>query len=292
MLHTQNNRLGAMYILLSELMFATMAATVKALSSDLPFEVIVFFRNLFGLIVISTWMLSDNRFRLRTDIFHFHLLRALMGTSAMYCFFYALSQLHLAEGLLLKMTAPFFIPLIAYFWLRETATRMSLLAIPVGFAGVYIIINPHGEYCSAALIGVLGGFLAAIAKVTVRRLGQTEPTLRIVFYFALIGTLISAVPLGWSWQMPHTGDWLLLITMGLVGTLGQTLLTRGYSVARTTTVAPFTYFSIVYGSVYGYLLWGEILDMAFILGALLIIVAGLLSMRGHKTTSLTAESLP
>jgi len=122
------------------------------------------------------------------------------------------------------------------------------------------ILRPGDALNWVALIGLLGGFLAAFAKVTVRRLSRTEPTYRIVFYFAFIATLVSAVPLLWNWQTPSSQSLLLLILMGICGTLGQLFLTRAYGIAQTARIAPFIYFSVVYGSLYGFFIWEETLD--------------------------------
>ena len=282
MLYQQNIFLGALFILASELMFATMGASVKAVSVELPNEMAVFMRNLFGLLFITLWLSRNGLRQLKTDVMHIHLLRACLGLAAMYCFFYALAHLPLAAGLLLKMTAPFFMPFIAYVWLREQAPQLALLALPVGFAGVVLVLKPEGDFNWVALIGILGGLLAAFAKVTVRRLGHSEPTIRVVFYFSFIASLISSVPLIWAWQTPSIKAWGLLVLMGAVGTLGQLLLTRAYAIARTAQIAPFTYFSVVYGAIYGYVFWQEILDWYFVGGAILIATAGLMAIKPSK----------
>ena len=289
MRYHQNTVQGALYILLSELMFASMGAAVKAASdTGLSNEMLVFMRNLMGLFVIAPLLMHYGKSEWRTPVYHLHLLRAVFGVSAMYCFFYVLGKLALADGMLLKMTAPIFMPLIAMLWLNERVARLAVLAIPIGFVGVALVLKPGGDMSWVALLGVLGGALAAFAKVTVRRLGRTEATTRIVFYFALNATVLSAVPLAWGWQAPSLTQWALLGMMGVMGTAGQLLLTRGYAVAAAAKVSPFTYFSGVFGAIYGYLFWGEILDWLFVAGALLIALAGVMAVRGQWSRSIAA----
>jgi drug/metabolite transporter (DMT)-like permease len=291
MRYRQNFILGAALIVASELLFASMGATVKAVSAGLPTEVVVFMRGLFGVLILLPLLLRRLRKGvLATHVFHLHLLRATLGVSAMYCFFYALANLHLADGMLLKMTAPLFMPLIAALWLFEKLGTKIWLAVGLGFVGVALILQPEGEFNWIALVGLAGGMFAAGAKVTVRRLGRTEPTIRIVFYFSLVVMLIATIPLVWAWQMPTAQEWGLLFLMGLFGTLGQLLLTRGYSVAAASQVAPFTYFSVVFAAVYGYLFWDETLDLAFIAGAALIAIAGIVALRSNsKRNKLSRE---
>lgn len=286
MRYQQNAVQGALLILFSELMFASMGAAVKAASGlGLPNEMLVFMRNLLGLFVIVPLLLRYGVAEFRTRVYPLHLLRALLGLAAMYCFFFVLGRLQLADGMLLKMTSPIFMPLIALLWLGERVGRLAVLAIPVGFVGVALVLKPGGEMSWVAALGVLGGLLAAFAKVTVRRLGRSEPTTRIVFYFTFNATLLSALPLLWAWQTPTLKEWALLLLMGVMGTAGQLLLTRGYGVAAAAQVSPFTYFSVVFGALYGYLFWGETMDWLFVAGAVLIAVAGVMAVRAGTRKS-------
>ena len=285
MLYRQNHLLGAIFIVVSEAMFASMGACVKELSTTLSNEMVVFMRNFFGLLLLSPLILRSHASLLQTEILPLHLLRAIAGVSAMYCFFYALGNLYLADGMLLKMTAPLFMPLIAWFWLGERARRLTLMAIPVGFVGVALVISPEGNFNWVALIGLLGGALAALAKVTVRRLGRSEPSARVVCFFAIFATPISAVPLIWAWQTPDLSQVGLGLLIGLLGATGQFFLSRGYAIASASIASPFTYFSVIFGATYGYLIWGETLSATFIAGALLIAVAGIMALRGgHSDT--------
>ncbi len=282
MLYRQNLLLGALFILLAEWCFASMGAGVKLVTAGLPSEMAVFMRSLFGLMLMIPLVWRRGLPGLKTGIFHIHLLRSAVGVSAMYCFFYALSHLQLADGMLLKMTAPLFMPLIALFWLGETLSKHILVALGIGFFGVVLVLNPEGEFNRVALVGLLGGALASLAKVSLRRLGRSEPSVRVVFYFALLSTLISAVPMLWIWQTPNLTQWGLFMLVGLMGTLGQLFLTRGYAIAKASAVSPFTYASVLFGTLYGYLFWGEAITLQFIIGASLIALAGVLALRGRR----------
>ncbi|MEJ2465893.1 MAG: DMT family transporter [Candidatus Thiodiazotropha sp.] len=279
MLYRQNLLLGALFILLAELFFASMGAAVKMVTAELPSEMAVFMRNLFGLALMTPLVWRRGLNGLKTGIFHIHLLRSLAGVSAMYCFFYALAHLQLADGMLLKMTSPLFMPLIALLWLGEALRRRTLVALAIGFVGVVLVLNPQGEFNTVALIGLLGGVLASLAKVSLRRLGRSEPSLRVVFYFALLSTLISILPMFWHWQTPDLTQWGLFALVGLMGTLGQLFLTRGYAIASAAAVSPFTYASVLFGALYGYLFWEETISLQFVVGAALIALAGVLALR-------------
>ena len=292
MLYRQNLLLGALFILLAEFFFASMGAAVKQVTAHLPSEMAVFMRNLFGLVLMIPLVWRRGLNGLKTGIFPIHLLRSIAGVSAMYCFFYALSRLQLADGMLLKMTSPLFMPLIALLWLGEALRKRIFFALGIGFAGVVLVLNPEGEFNRIALIGLLGGALASLAKVSLRRLGRSEPSVRVVFYFALLSTLISSLPMFWHWRPPSATEWGLFALVGLMGTLGQLLLTRGYAIASAARVSPFTYASVLFGALYGYLFWEETITLQFILGALLITLAGVLALRGRRSEEVPLVSDP
>ena len=269
---------------------ASMGALVKLLGQSMPHEMAVFARNLAGLFVLAPLLSKTPGFTWKTQCLHLHLLRSLAGVSAMYCFFYALIHLPLADGMLLKMTAPLFMPVIALLWLQESVSNWTVYALGLGFVGVWIIVDPTGTMNWVALVGIAGGVLAAIAKVSIRRLSRTEPITRIVFYFTVVGTVVSAIPALLVWVEPDRQDILVMIAIGIVGTVGQLALTRGYSTSNAGTVAPLTYFSVIFGGVYGYLFWDEIPGLQFIMGAVLISIAGMLTLKKPAGSSTELQS--
>ncbi len=271
---------AALFILAAEWLFASMGATVKGAASSLPFEMLVFARNLAGLLLVSllVWR-ARLPLRPRPGTWRLHLLRTLLGLSAMYCLFIALAHLPLANAVLLKMTAPLFIPLVAMLWLSESPGRRTVFALILGFVGVAVILRPTGHWEAMALVGLLGGALIGAAKVSVRRLAQEEPVMRIVFYFALFSTLLSAIPLPWRWQTPQGDEWVMLVALGVFGTAAQLLLTRALQLSRASVIAPLSYSSLPFGVLLGYVFWREMPAPLFWLGAALVVAAGLLVLR-------------
>jgi drug/metabolite transporter (DMT)-like permease len=288
--------LGAAFIVLGELCFASMGVGIRVVSAELPNAMVVFGRNLIGLLLLAPWLLRHGVGDVKTAVPGLHLLRAVAGLAAMYCFFYAIARLPLAEAMLLKLTAPIFIPLIAMAWLHERVTGLLWVALGVGFAGVILILEPDPSrhwvgVSPVAVIGLLGGVLAALAKVTVRRLSHTEPTGRIVFYFALIAAAISALPLFWGWQTPTPSALAWLLGIGVAATFGQLALTRGLSLAPASRMGAFGYFSVVFGAGYGWLFWDEPLTLSLGLGTLLIAAGGLLASRARRVRTSPSPSV-
>ncbi len=282
---------SALLMLASGLLFATMGALVKSVSASLPNEMVVFVRSLMGLLVLAPWLVHRGPRYFATRKPGAHLVRALTGLAAMYCFFYALGRLPLAEAVLLNYSAPLFIPLAALLWVGEGFSRTLWWPIAIGFVGIALILKPGLEmFTPVALIGLAAGILSAFAMAGIRRLTSTEPAVRIVFYFSLTATLVSAVPLAWTWQLPAPGLWLKLIAIGVLATGAQTLMTRAYAHAPAAQVGPFSYGIVVFAGLFGWALWGELPDLLSLTGVLLVIAAGILAIRlGEQKVAPPAE---
>ena len=279
---------AALATTLAALMFASMGVAVRYASASLPSEMLVFLRNIFGLLFLLPWLYHGGFSSLKTNRLSGHITRSVTGLAAMYCFFYAIAHLPLAEAVLLNFSSPIFIAIIAILWLGEEATRKLLLAIAIGFTGICLILKPGmGILSAAALVGLISAVFAALAMVSIRNLSKTEPTRRIVFYFSVTATLISAIPIFWYWQTPDLKPLLAMVFAGFSATLGQLFLTHGYSLAPAARVSPYSYNTILFAAIYGWIFWSETPDILTLFGALLIICAGIITLLSRPTRSLT-----
>lgn len=270
---------GSLLMLGSALAFAGVGALAKLAMEVLSTELTVFFRNFIALVLLMPWLLAHHgRAIFATRRPGLHLLRAAAGLAAMYCIFYALNHLQLGEAILLSYTTPIFIPLIAYWWIGEAVSLQTRLAIIVGFVGVVLILKPGaGILRTAAIFGVMAGALMALAQVAVRRMSTTEPADRIVFYFSLISSVVSAVPLLWSWQAAPPRIWLVLVIMGLLAVIGQVMMTNGYRLSPAARIGPIGYANVLFSTLLGWLFWGEIPDSLTWIGAVFICLAGIVT---------------
>lgn len=276
---SQSLRRGAAFAVAGAAAFAIMSACIKSVGTDLPNPVIVFFRNMFALAVLLPWILVNARggVYLRTHRVSMHLLRAATGLGAMYCFFYALGELDLASAVLLNYSQPLFLPVIAWLWIGEKPPARVLAAVAIGFLGVALILKPGlGWSGPAGFAGLAAGILAATSMVAIRRMSATEPTLRIVFYFSVLGTLISAAPALAFWQTPNPHEWLALIGAGTIATAGQLLLTRAYGLAPAAHIGALVYTTVLFAGLIGWLVWNERPDVLSLVGGVGVIAAALI----------------
>jgi drug/metabolite transporter (DMT)-like permease len=157
------------------------------------------------------------------------------------------------------------------------------VAVVLGFAGVALLLRPslQEDQWSGGLIGLASGFFAAIAYLNIRHLGNLgEPDWRVVFYFTLISTIITSIWMLFNTFHPITPvNFLLLLGIGITATLAQLALTRAYRTGKILVVGALAYSTVVFASLWGILIWGELLSLTSWLGIGLIVAGGLLSLR-------------
>ncbi len=259
---------GAAMLALSALFFALMGGLIREASSTVNNETVVFFRNLVGVLFFLPLALTRGIGPLRTRRPLSHLLRTTYGLGGMYCYFYALAHLPLTDAMLFSYAAPVFTPLIAHLWIKEPLTRRMMVATLVGFLGVLLVARPSGAVVAPiALVGIASSLMAACAFVSIREMSDSEPAYRIVFYFALFGTLFSAVPLAWAWQPLNGQELLLLLGAGLFASLGQLTMSQAYALASPGVIGPIAYMAIVFAGVIAWLRWDELPSHTSLLGA-------------------------
>lgn len=268
-----NLRRGATYAVAAALGFSLLGVCVKtAAAMNLSNEVMVFFRNLVCLCAMTPWLLRPTSGGFRTARIGGHLWRASFGICAIYCFFYALTHLPLATAMLLTYSTPLYVPFIAWFWIHEKPPAIVFPAAVLGLVGIGFIVQPSADIdLFAGAIGVLSGMFAAGAMVSIRRIADTEPAVRIVFYFSLLATLASLIPLLWAWKTPNLAQLAVLVAGGLCAAWGQLAMTRAYAEAPAARIGPFIYLAVIFSALLSWLIWDETLNRDFVIGALLVI---------------------
>ncbi|OZB35086.1 MAG: multidrug DMT transporter permease [Alishewanella sp. 34-51-39] len=213
---------GALLLLLAEACFAGIGAIVKFTSATATEAQVVFFRNFFALLLMLPFLFKHGFSLLKTKRWYLHASRALTGIISMYCFFYVLARLPLAQGMLVLLLSPFVVPIIARFWLKERPSRITLAGIVLGFVGVVLALpTPDPNLNLILLVALVSAILVAVTKTTIRYMSDTEPAVRIVFYFSLLTAVLSAIPVPFYWQPLNSGVWLAFLGMGVLAAIGQ-----------------------------------------------------------------------
>ena len=293
----------------STLFFSGMVALVKAYSGAYPVIEIVFFRSFFAILVLILWLWTRGEFprALRTNWFFGHLLRSLAGTASLLLSFTAWGLLPLADATAITYAGPLFIVAFAGLMLKETVGPARWGAVALGSCGVLLMLWEHlGASSAASPHGAIGAVCAlgsavcvAIAMIQTRRLVQTEHMGAVIFYFQSTGSAFAASCLLIAWLWPGSGpvadfvhaqawitpklaDWGPLIGAGLLGGLGQILMTASYKKADASIIACFDYTSMIWALILGALFFGESPSGTVLIGAAIVAGAGILVILSER----------
>ena len=270
------------------IVFMAMASVIKLVAAEIPPGETVFFRSAFALPVILIWLAVTGELRagIATANPQGHFWRGLMGTGAMACGFAGLGLLPLPEVTAIGYAAPLLTVIFAAMFLGEQIRAFRIIAVGLGLVGVMIVLSPRltalrsGDVVAAeafgAMVVLIGAVFTALAQVFVRKLVAEERTTAIVFWFSVNSALLSLISLPWGWVLPAPGTAALLVLTGLLGGVGQVLLTSSYRYADASVIAPFEYFSMILALLVGYFAFGETPTLVVLSGAALVVSAGIL----------------
>lgn len=274
--------------LCSVVIFVAMASLIKSTADTVPPGEAVFFRSAFAIPVIVIWLALTRGLRsgLATKNPLGHFWRALVGATAMGFGFAGLGLLPLPEVTAIGYASPLLTVVFAAMFLGEEVRAFRILSVALGMLGVLIILSPRltalqtdalgGAETLGAIVVLIGAVFAALAQVFVRRLVKVEKVSAIVFYFSVNAALLSLITLPFGWVVPDTQTFAMLVGAGILGGLGQVLLTSSYRFADASVIAPFEYASMLLALIVGFAVFGEKPTLVVICGASLVVSAGIL----------------
>lgn len=269
-------------MLVAGLLFGCMGVFVKLGAAQFSNIELVFYRSFIGLFVVYL-LIWQQRGSLVTPHWRSHVWRGISGVIALLLFFYCITVLPLASAVTLNYTSPLFLTVLTMLLFRDRFHWPLASAICLGFVGTVILLHPtlEKEQFIPGLLGLVSGFFAGIAMLNVRQLGMLgEPEWRVVFYFSLMASIVSGIMMALTEIHPiHLGNLPLLMGLGISATLAQLALTRAYSTGKTLVVGALSYSTIVFASLFGWLMWDDNIGGQEWLGIALIIGSGVLSLK-------------
>lgn len=275
---------GVLFMLASALISALNGAVAKILSETMdPIEV-VFYRNVLGVMIIL-YSFKRVSVSINTSKLHLLLLRGVFGAFAMLLFFYTIATIPLGEAVILNKTSPFFVTILAYYLMKETITTNTFFALLLGFIGIIFIMKPFGLIISFEhILGVLGGFFAAAAYATIKRIKDIYDARVIMLSFMGTGILLPLLLFLFTPYVQfqiHTDPfvWSLIVFMAIISTASQWFLTRAYSLSKASIIGVVSYSNIPFAIGFGVMLGDEVPDIYVFLGIVLIIIGGVLVSR-------------
>lgn len=288
-----DTRRGIILMLIASFLFALTMVFAKLLSSSMGSVEVTFWRNAIGLILVLAlvWRkpIKNVGGRPVTLIF-----RGVIGTVALLAFFYTISATSLSHAIIYGKTEPIFTTLLAFILLGEKLTLRSITAVIIGFLGVCVLSGFEFSYLN--IMGILVGFLSALAYTSVRSLKAYYDERTVVLSFMFFGVLLPALLMIGAefytsshlafalnpFLMPYGVSWLWILLMGIAAAYGQIYMTRAYFYAEAGLVSTISYSVVLFTSLFGILLGDVLPNFMMIVGAVLIIASGIILSRGKK----------
>ncbi|MEX2642757.1 MAG: DMT family transporter [Acetobacterales bacterium] len=248
----------------------TMGASLKFVSGDLPLATVILWRMMFTMIALAPWLIRHGRAAVATSRFGTHLVRSVLGFLSLAGYVVALTLLPLADVTAIGFTKPLWVVVIAVLMLGERIGWPRGIATMVGFCGVLVIARPSGGFDPYLLVAVSYAFFGALSLIWIKRLANTEPSTRILFYYALFSILVTMGPALYDWHQPTPVHLAWLAFGAMAGSIGQYCFGRALAIADASVVAPVDYSRILVASIIGFVLFHEVPTVWTFAGALVI----------------------
>ncbi|MGH6927950.1 MAG: DMT family transporter [Dongiaceae bacterium] len=290
-LQLSGNSRGALWMIASGLGFSIMAVGIKLLGQRLDNFQIAFFRVVIGFLAILPFVAGVPLAQLKTRHVHVHVIRGIFGLVAMYCSYYAIARMPLADYTALSFTKPLFATVLAVLILGEIVRWRRWSATVLGFVGVLVMVRPGADaFHPAALAALAGAFSIAFLITLVKRLPAQETPLGMLFYFGVFATALSIGPAIYYWQWPTVYEWTLLIGVGVLGALSQSFWIRSFRAGEASAVAPFDYLRLPIAAAIGFIGFAELPTLWTFVGAGVIVSSTLYI--AHRDAQLRKRPTP
>ncbi|SMO49342.1 DMT family transporter [Paracoccus laeviglucosivorans] len=266
---------GIGLLLLAIFTFTLMDATAKHLTESYHPIQIVWFRFISNLVLVALVVRSALPRTIRSKKPKVQMMRAVMQLGSIGLFFTALQHIGLAEATAIMDINPVLITLAAALFLGESIGLRRIVGIVVALIGALIIIRPGaGVFQPAAILPLIGAFTYAAGAI-LTRLAREDSTATSILWSAMIGTAVTSLAVPFFWQPIAMGDLWAFVLLGIFGSVAQALLIRAFALAEASAIAPFGYTGLIWAGFWGWLIWGQLPDRWTVIGALIIVGAGL-----------------
>lgn len=282
-----NSRLGLAYMMAGMFLFSATDMQAKLLTDTLHPIQIVWSRQCGMVLGVLILIAIRGRSVLKTTQPKLQIARGVLAVISATLFVIGVAFVPLADAVAITFVAPFFVTLMGAFILKEPVGIRRWSAVTIGFLGTLIVMRPGlGVIHPAAILLIIAAFAFALRQILSRALAGGDSIQTTVAYTALVSWGLLSVPLLFVWQTPATGTEIaLLVSIAILAAFAETLVISALATAQAVVVAPVQYSLLIWGTLYGFFIFGQLPDMWTLTGALIIVATGLYTlMREHKTS--------
>ena len=271
---------GIIFLLIGIFIFALMNAFIKSVEGKYAPIQVAFMRFLWSTIPCFLFYITEkNRPSLISDqkTMQMHIGRALATTVSITALCFAIKALPLSEVTVLNFSIVFFVSGFSIFLLKQPVPLTRWIAIIVGFLGVVVVANPHGDIQGEldVVYALFYPFLNAFVIISGNILSKRHSPGATMFLLTFFAAIISGFFTFFYWITPSAFDFFIFSLIGLCGGIGFVFQTLAYNYAPASIVAPMSYSGLIWGGILGYVFWGEIPTKNLFFGSLIIIASGL-----------------
>jgi len=271
---------GVGYILIAWLFFTIVATISRFATHTMSIPQVLLFQNLIGGITVLPWVYRHGISSLKTEQFGIILARTIGGLLAFAFLFLAVQKTSLVNAVLLNNTSPIFIPFVVWIWLKIPMNNKLWPGIILGFIGVICVLKPGKDIITlGALYGLGAGVMSSVAMISLRLLSYSNRNHTVLFHFFFLSVLFCIPQTIIFWKTPGLIQWLQLISMGLIGALGQWAFVRAFHHAKASQLGPFCFSAVVYSAIIEGILYGKVPSLLTWSGIILICAGGIWAIR-------------
>jgi drug/metabolite transporter (DMT)-like permease len=289
----QDLKQGIMFMLIASFSFAVVGACTRILRDSISSVEIVFFRNLIGVVFIGYSVFRRPLVQIGGKPLLL-VFRGVIGTIALYTFFYSITKIGLAEAITYQQTYPIFIAIFSVFIAGEGLRRNEWIAVLIGFTGICFIFFPQmsgGIHSTRShIIGISNAILTAFAYMSIRGLSNYYDARSIVLSFMISGIVLPIISMAIgqyyelpsldflvaSYVSPHGSDWFWILVLGITAMVGQIYLTKAFSFGKAGTISAVGYSNIVFSVIFGLFLGDPRPSIIAFFGIAFVIISGII----------------
>jgi len=283
--NTDRPLIGIAWMLVTMFWFVSLDSMAKYLMQSYPVAQVVWARFFFHVVFVMIAMGFSVRQQIKTQSIILQCARSFFMLTTTVLFFVGLHFLPLATASTIMFVSPIFVTILSVFLLGEKVGVRRWAGVVAGFTGAIVVVRPGFQgFDWNALFVLAAAFTHAFYQIFTRKARLYDSPITSLFYTGLVGAVLMTGVAPFYWQTVAVSDYLLLVSLGLAGGVGHLCLIRAFQNAPASVVAPFSYSSLIWATLYGYILFSDLPDRWTLIGASLIIGSGLYIFHREQVT--------
>ena len=289
-MNLSSKNIGLLWFLAQSITVPITVVFVRFAAEGAKVPVLIFIQNFLSFVILGSFLLLKG-VSVKTNRLKLHAIRNVFGLGAWTCFFYAITMMPLNSVTAITFTAPLVATLLAVIYLKEKLHGHRLHGLIIGFVGMLILLRPGSEvYSSAGVIALSGVLMVSVAQILMNILNRTESSIVVVFYMTLLSTLMSAPFAAYVWEVPTAESMFWITMIAIAAIFNVYAIVRAIKHAEIGVLMPLDFVRLIVTAILAYEIFDEKLDYMEALGAAVIIIGVIYTVRKERNVSRMANN--